>query len=101
VSTDQLPAAVAVRVLRAKAAQLESGLLNNGEPDNADYLAADVGLMAGLLAILRATAARKRTAAAKLEGKAKLLREQANELDQRDARWRSEYEFLGDREATA
>ena len=49
-SADQMPAETAVRVLRAKAAQLESGLLHNERPENADYLAADVGLIAGFLA---------------------------------------------------
>jgi hypothetical protein len=50
--------------------------------------------------IFRATAARKRGAAAKLEGKAKLLREQADELDQRDAQWRAESVFLRDSQAS-
>jgi hypothetical protein len=50
VTDDQIPATIAVRVLRAKAGQLESGLLANEEPGNADYLAADVGLIARLLA---------------------------------------------------
>ena len=47
----EMPAGVAVRVLRAKAAQLEAPLLEMGdEAMGTDYLAADVGLIAGLLA---------------------------------------------------
>ena len=48
---EPMPSEVAVRVLRAKAAQLESALLAAGDdPMGTDYLAADVGLIAALLA---------------------------------------------------
>jgi hypothetical protein len=49
-STGQMPAGLAVRVLRAKAAELENWLQGEALHTSLHYLAADVGLVAGLLA---------------------------------------------------
>ncbi len=50
--SDPIPAEIAVRLLRAKAAELERRLVDSPIVDRVDYLAADLGLVAELLADL-------------------------------------------------